>query len=124
MQERMVRKGAFFAWMAAVVLVIWGSLNPQPEMPMPFASADKLYHWAGYALLGLLPFFAFRSAGAWSAALSMILMGGLLEVAQSFVPGRSPSFVDIVANTAGVFTGVTLARVMRPLLGRSRRGRS
>lgn len=35
---------------------------------------------------------------------------GLLEVAQSFVPGRVMSFYDLLANIAGVFLGAAMAK--------------
>jgi VanZ family protein len=116
MDERRIRRMILVGWVLSLVLVVTASLEPEPDMPMPFSSADKVYHWAAYAWLALLPFFAFKGTGAWSAALSMILLGAGLEAAQSFVPGRYPSIMDVVANTVGVITGILVALIVRPLL--------
>jgi VanZ family protein len=103
-------RGALIAWLAAVAFVVAMSLRPEPEMPMPFDEADKLYHFAGYAVLAFLPFLAFRGWAALCAASSMIVLGAALELGQSFVPGRSASLADIAANTAGVLLGIVWPR--------------
>jgi VanZ family protein len=115
MNERRIRRVILVGWVLSLLLVTIASLEPEPDMPMPFSSADKVYHWAAYALLAFLPFFAFNGVGAWYAALSMIFLGAGLEAAQSFVPGRYPSVMDIGANTAGVITGIIIALIVRPL---------
>jgi VanZ family protein len=116
MKELVISRVVLAVWLAAVCLVVVGSLKPEPELPMPFSSADKLYHWGGYAVLALLPFFAFGKRGAWAAALSMILLGAALELAQGYVPGRTPSALDFVANTAGVFSGILAASILKALI--------
>jgi VanZ family protein len=39
----------------------------------------------------------------------MVLVGMFLEIAQNFVPGRSPEVADAIANTLGVVCGIILA---------------
>ena len=53
-------------------------------------------------------------------ALSMIVLGALLDEAQKFIPGRSFEFADIAANAVGVLTGLGIAWMARSLLARSR----
>jgi VanZ family protein len=108
--DRLIRRGVLIAWLAAIAAVVVMSLRPEPEMPMPFDEADKVYHFAGYAVLAFLPFLAFRGWAALCAASSMIVLGAALELGQSFVPGRSASLADIAANTAGVLMGIALAK--------------
>jgi VanZ family protein len=50
-----------------------------------------------------------RKLDAFVAAGSMTLLGLLLEVAQRFVPGRSPEVADEIANILGVACGTALA---------------
>lgn len=58
----------------------------------------------------------------WIAAGSALFYSGILEIAQRWVPGRSPSIADFIANTVGVLLFVGLARsgVFRPARDRLR----
>ena len=40
---------------------------------------------------------------------STVLMGGLIEIAQYFVPGRSSEWGDLLADAGGAVTGAALA---------------
>jgi VanZ family protein len=46
------------------------------------------------------------------AALGPVL-GGLLEIAQAFVPGRSPELGDAIANSAGALVGAFAGMLIR-----------
>jgi VanZ family protein len=48
------------------------------------------------------------------AALSMIILGVLLEIGQYFIPGRTFSLMDIAANSLGVILGIILGHYLRP----------
>lgn len=90
------------------------SLLPDLELPGDFVNVDKLYRGATYAWLGGLAVLSFagKTAGRVAAG-SMIALGGLLEVGQSFVPGRTASLGDATANAIGVIAGVALAEGFR-----------
>jgi len=104
------RRAILVVWILSVAGIIFVSLLPHVELPVDFWNADKLYHMFAYAWLGALPLFAFTRRGhARMAAFSMIVLGVLLEWAQSYVPGRSASLADATANTIGVFAGLWLA---------------
>jgi len=70
---------------------------------------DKVVHYGAYAGLGFLSILAFHRRSGIAVAVSMILLGILLEIAQRFAPGRTPDPLDALANTLGIFTGITLA---------------
>jgi len=54
--------------------------------------------------------YAFRTRiGRYGAAIAGVLLGGVLEVAQYYVPGRTASYADAAANTLGVVVGVLVA---------------
>lgn len=94
-----------------MVAVVFLSLVPRVELPVDFWNADKLFHCAAYGWLALLPVIGFADRRtALAAALSMILLGLLLEVGQYFIPGRMFSVFDILANTLGVILGVLPGR--------------
>ncbi|WP_428566066.1 MAG: VanZ family protein [Solidesulfovibrio sp. DCME] len=107
------RRVMLAVWIVSVAATVWLSLTPRLELPLDFWNADKLYHGLTYAWLGALPLWAFaRGDRARAAAYLMIILGGLLEWGQSFVPGRSASMGDAVANALGVFVGIWLSEAI------------
>lgn len=107
------RKAVLAVWLVSVAGTVYVSLLPRLELPLNFWNADKLYHAATYAWLGGLPLWAFaRGERARGAAYAMILLGCLLEWGQAYVPGRSASLGDAVANALGVFCGIWLSEAL------------
>jgi VanZ family protein len=41
-------------------------------------------------------------------AVSLFLFGILVEILQGFIPGRSSSFLDLVANSTGIILGLSI----------------
>lgn len=87
--------------MAYAVIVGWLSLQPGGNSAI--GSYDKLAHFLTYAVFTVLAYrlgigrFTFASF-----ALVIVVYSGLLELGQSFIPGRMMSGLDLVANSAGV----------------------
>lgn len=91
------------AWVGALAVVAWLSLQPQAEFPVDFWNADKLYHAGAYFVLGMLGMLGFPSQrGKVCAAVLTVTLGIGIELLQGSVPGRMPSVADGVANTVGV----------------------
>ncbi|HET6604685.1 MAG TPA: VanZ family protein [Xanthomonadaceae bacterium] len=83
---------------------------PEPPDPLPLASADKLYHVLGYALLaGWYVQLYERGAGLIQALLALLALGLVLEAVQALLPWRSAEAGDALANAAGVGLGGLLA---------------
>lgn len=114
------RRAVMAVWLVSVALTVYLSLRDQIELPVDFWNADKLYHGLAYAWLGGLPLWAFASGERGrAAAYCMIPLGGILEWGQSFLPARSASMGDAVANALGVFVGLWLSEaLMRRYRGR------
>ena len=107
------RRAVLAVWIFSVASTIYLSLLPGLELPFTFWSADKVYHMLCYAWLGALPLVAFAKGDtARNVAYCMIPMGGLIEWGQSFVPGRTSSMMDAVANAVGVFIGIWIAETL------------
>lgn len=95
----------------SLILVIIGitylSLTPKYTISM---GNDKLGHFIAYGVLmlniGLLTVESRKKIAI--GALLSILYGIIMEVGQYFVPGRSFSLLDVVANMGGTFLGVIL----------------
>jgi hypothetical protein len=105
-------------WAISICTVCFYSFLPELELPIDFwnaDNADKVYHMIAYAWLALLPMLRFRTRkGAVLAACSMMILGIILEIAQTHIPGRIFSFLDITANGLGILAGVVLGSWVRP----------
>ena len=89
------------------LVVAYLSLSPNDTVPVD--SADKPAHFAAYALFAVLAFVAVGHGRALIyLSLAIALYSGLLEIAQSFVPGRVMSLADMGANLLGVLAGSLL----------------
>jgi VanZ family protein len=100
----------------AAIVLVYGSLEPALAPPGMF-ELDKLIHlsaYGGLATLGCLP--CDRTRHCAPIVVGLIALGGLIEIAQCYVPGRVGSIADFVANGCGVLLGVALSRWLRPVL--------
>ncbi len=108
------RRGLKSLWAAGTLIILILSLLPKdmmiPEPPL----SDKIAHFLAYG--------AVTWVGAMAAStlkrrvylgLAMLALGILLELAQAFVPGRSPEMLDGMANMFGVIAGLGLAFWLR-----------
>ena len=90
--------------------------TPLPRQVLQF---DALANVVAYAVLGLLAALAWRprlhgaaavlAATALGAALSLVL-----EAAQSYLPARTPSGLDVLCNAAGAFLGALAGQRATP----------
>ncbi|WP_369599980.1 VanZ family protein [Hahella sp. SMD15-11] len=85
----------------------WLALRPVEELPLPDIN-DKVAHAVGLGALTLAAGLLHRRLPiAWLAALLMGY-GIAIEVAQSFVPWRSASLADVMADALGVLIATVL----------------
>ena len=76
------------------------------------AHYDKVGHLLMYALFAILAVLLVRGGRALLGLLvGIVLYSVFLEFAQSFVPGREMSFLDMLANAAGVYFGWRILRL-------------
>lgn len=102
-----------------LVGITYLSLSPSPKLT---ASNDKVGHFIAYGTLmlhlGVLT--VENRKHLIISALFALIYGGLMEFGQYFVPGRSVSGLDLLANTGGVVIGYVLtwiiAKPIRKLL--------
>lgn len=118
------RRLAFLLWWLGWAALLVATLSPQAELPLHLS--DKTWHLLGFAAMTAATVgFAHdaRHLAAWAAF--ALLMGGLVEIGQGFVPTRSPDLHDFAADAVGVTLGLAaaltwLAAVVAPLRRRLR----
>jgi VanZ family protein len=108
-------------WAGAGAGVIVLSLLSASSAPIRFLDRlhinDKVEHGAAYSLLALLPALHERRQTLLVAIFVAASMGVLLEVGQLFSGGRTFDIADMIANFAGVGTGLLVGTIARGRLG-------
>ncbi len=110
-----------WALVVGVLLTLPGDSFSSADRLFPFLAAewtDKLVH---FLLFLVLAFLAYRSARQISRVQLPLLVSAVLasayglalEALQASVPGRSPTFGDMAADTAGVWMFALLALSIR-----------
>jgi len=91
-------------------LIFWASHQPGGSLGIELPpGSDKLIHGGIFGVLGGLLALARlgpspRAWVGWAAALCLA-WGGLDELHQAFVPGRTPELLDLVADSVGGAVG-------------------
>lgn len=105
--------------MTAARLGFWAVLSAITVLsllPLNFAVqsglSDKVDHLAAYAALTATGRIGYRDrVPQGTLAVAVLVFGIGIELAQSFIPGRMMSSLDVVANTAGLLIGLGLSRL-------------
>ena len=95
-----------------VLVVLVGLLALVPVPPQAMTTGwDKLNHASAFAALALAARLAVPAGArsAWVAASALLAYGGLIEIAQLFVPGREGEWADLLGDAVGVALGTALA---------------
>ncbi len=92
------------AFVAYFALLSWQLLTPVTIVSA--GSWDKLIHFSGFFVLGGLAILAGRSIQTSRLILTLIAYAALTEILQYFIPGRSFSVLDWVADSLGVLVAV------------------
>ena len=108
-----MKKILFFlpAILCYLLIFILSSIRFQVEAGIP--SLDKGVHLVEFILLGFLLSLGYflsiegspRKKSAW-VLISGILLGGMIEIHQYFLPTRSFEILDLVADSLGILIGL------------------
>ncbi len=103
-----LKGGLALAYMGFLAYMSLGRSYP-PALDRALATwGTTLLHLGGYALLANLLAWAVLRGGRrrpWLGAAAAFAYGGLLELAQLLVPGRTASVLDLGINLAGAIAG-------------------
>ena len=73
---------------------------------------DKQNHFSAFFVLFILLSFAYTHFSTLKKIALLLLIGFQIEAIQYFIPGRSSSFMDIVADSIGIIIGVIVYRMI------------
>lgn len=103
-----------FAWLLAAA-VTFATLGPPHYRPHAAAVTHDGEHALAFVLLGFAFALAYPRQRLWAAGLSVILIG-LLELLQLFVPGRHARLEDFLVDALAALAGFALAVIAGWLL--------
>jgi VanZ family protein len=92
-----------------VLAAVAASLSPASSLP-DVGISDKFGHAATYASLTLWFCGVYPRPAAPVIALALLALGGGMEALQALTETRRPEGADLLANAAGIFLGVLVAR--------------
>jgi VanZ family protein len=128
-----VARAALLAYLLLIVYASWfpfsgwrssglspfAFLNLQPQRY--WTGFDVMVNIVGYMPLGVLMVLALHPLvrGVWAAlaaSLGGILVSGIMEAVQNYLPSRVPSNLDLLTNSGGCMAGAVLGLLFAPLL--------
>jgi VanZ family protein len=101
---------------SAAIVIAAASLSPQsPAIETGFG--DKLDHLVAYSVLSLLVALGWSGRFAPGVIVGAAVgFGGLLELLQTFSPGRQADWADFAVNSLGALIGLAVAILVRRML--------
>jgi VanZ family protein len=110
---------ARIAFGLGALLIIYLSLIPADELPN-LGLWDKLEHALAYGLVTVIGGIGWAGRGrAWTLLASgLVALGVVLEILQSFVPGRFTDPGDALANLIGTLFGLAVIAAVGRVGGR------
>lgn len=90
------------AFVAALILTLWATTAPMSDVAATSVN-DKLAHFVTFFGLMFLVDFSYLQENLWLKKLMLLFFYGfLIECIQYFIPYRSFSWLDFIADAAGV----------------------
>jgi VanZ family protein len=112
MKQQLLRALPKLVFCLILLVLCFAGLRSEP-VPQLFNDQDKLHHWAGFACLTLSAYLAFPGTRLFWLLLWPLLGSMAIELGQSFLPQRSASLGDMLANALGVTCGMLAILVFR-----------
>ncbi|MEE4244462.1 MAG: VanZ family protein [Kangiellaceae bacterium] len=97
----------------SLCLLLYLTLTPQMIKSFNIPHIDKLFHMIAFFGVSSLFLLAFSRLPTWQIVTLMILLGIVIEAAQYYIPGRSFSWLDWLADNVGVLFGLVSFKVLQ-----------
>ena len=93
-----------FSFFVILIVITLLSLLP-PKSTINLGNQDKISHYIAYFFLTINALLITQKRKHILAIFLVIFYGIIIECLQSFIPGRFPSFNDVIANSLGTLSG-------------------
>jgi VanZ family protein len=93
-----------------VGLLVWLSWIPA-ELQIRTGIAGQIEHAIAYCGTGAILAFAYQEPRRWQISAALVVLAGVLEIGQLWVPGRTSQLIDFAASSVGAVVGVLMGRV-------------
>ncbi len=110
------RQAAVLAGLGCIALVVWLSWIPR-EWEVRTGLAGQIEHVIAYAGTAGLLRLGLGSSRALRVGALLVLLAGILEVGQIWIPGRTAQVVDFLASGSGAILGTLGGGLIAPLIG-------
>lgn len=101
-----------FCILLAIYTVLGLSPNPGTMVPM---FADWLMHSTGYIVAGISISFAWPRVAIWKRGLFLLAYSFCIEIGQHFMPPRTFSMLDMLANLTGITIGLLAFMLLKKI---------
>jgi VanZ family protein len=101
-----------FTVMLVIYTVLGLTRNTAEMVP---AYNDLVMHFTGYVIAGISISFAWPRTNYWQRALFLLMYSIAIEIGQHFLPPRTFSWLDILANLSGVIVGLFLFVLLKKI---------
>lgn len=106
-----LRRVAGAAGLACLPVLVWLSWIPK-DWEVRSGAAGQFEHVVAYAGTALLLGLGFFRVPARHLGLALVVLGGVLEIGQIWVPGRTAQAIDFAASVGGALSGLAVARAL------------
>lgn len=100
-----------FAFILSLVTIEYLAINPRPEQSITLGW-DKLNHLFGFLVLYILLSLSFVKMKMKIKVILLLIFAIQIEIFQHFIPSRSSSFLDVVADVIGIILGAFAYRYL------------
>lgn len=108
------RKLCHMQFLCLLAIYTFLGLTGTPEKLVPMSN-DLLMHLGGYIVAGLSISFAWPRSAFWQRGLCLLGYSIAIEVGQHFLPPRTFSQMDILANFSGIVFGLVLFFLLKKI---------
>ena len=113
-----LRRLALAFFVLSLLVISYLALSPTPPKAADLGW-DKLNHFGAFGTLTILGGLAWPGRRLLLAA-GLLAYGGLIEILQTQVPGRSAEWVDLLADGIGILLGLAVLLLLSRVAGRQR----
>jgi len=90
-------------------LLVWLSWIPA-DLQIRTGIAGQIEHAIAYCGAGAILAFAYQEPRRWQISAALVMLAGVLEIGQLWVPGRHSQPIDFAASSIGAVAGVLMGR--------------